>query len=71
MMEQQISRIESNDDLRSVNVQTAQQSAEAHKDVIKTLRLTLGDTYEIERPKYVKPDADAGKRLKAVMGGAC
>lgn len=68
MMEEQINRIKSEDDLRFVNVSSAANSADQAKKVVDALTLELGDKYEITRPKVVAPQDDAGDRLRALSG---
>jgi hypothetical protein len=68
MMERQISRIESAKDLRSVHHSMATQSEKGANEAIRTLQLEVGDTYEVDRPTYVKPDPKAGQKLNESLG---
>ena len=66
MMEKQINRIKSENDLRYVNAYAANISKEAAMTVQDTLLLELGDKFTLQRPKMVKPDPDAKRRLREI-----
>ena len=68
-MEAQIDRIRSESDLRLINIQVSAGSSKGAEQAVERLCLELGDKYQIERPTIVKPDADAGEKLRKFMGG--
>lgn len=67
-MERQISRIMSERDLRTINVNRATITAEAMEAVVEQLTLEIGETVEIERQAIVKPQADFAERMKRLSG---
>lgn len=66
MMEAQINRIKSENDLRFCNANSANISKEAAKIVQENLVRELGDKFKIARDKIVKPQPDARARFEAI-----
>lgn len=67
-MERQISRIQAERDLRDFTFDASKQDKDSSRKIIDSLTLEIGDTYEIIRPKYVKPDPDAHAKLSRLAG---
>ncbi len=69
-MEQQISRLKAENDLRRVNVNRATVSKESLEDVVEHLTRELGETLEIHRERIVKPQENFSDVLTKLSGKA-
>ena len=69
MMEQQICRIKSENDLRYLNANSANISKDAAKAAQDNLLLELGEKFQVERPTMVKPQKNARQRFEAISRG--
>ena len=66
-MEGSINRVMAERDLRFINSSKAVNSSEANESVIQSLTDELGETCQIKRPKFVKPDGNAKNKFAQVM----
>lgn len=63
-MERQIHRIKAEKDLRYLSFDSAKNDKDSYRKVLDNLTLELGDTYQVERPKFVKPQSDLTNKFR-------
>lgn len=69
LMERNISRIQSANDLRTINATAAASSEKAYSEVTDRLREDLGEVSKVIPPKYVRREEGATNRMKQLSKG--
>lgn len=66
-MEGQINRIAAGEDLRKVNLSTANGSKDGFEAAIKRLTVEIGVPYKMRREIFVKPEPDAKAKFESLL----